>query len=119
MRRLIMKMLLASNDIPALQPITARLVVLGIPIALLNPTDISSYLEVWIQRDSDFSLARTLLTMEGSAASSGPSSAITLCSGHAPRNDATESGALNVTSSIGRFLCRLRQWRQTWRPSNK
>lgn len=61
MRRFIMKMLLASNDILALQPVTARLVTCGIPIALLNPTDIASYLEVWIQRDSDFSRARTLL----------------------------------------------------------
>jgi hypothetical protein len=56
-----MKMLLSSSDLLDLQPVAKRLVACGIPIALQRPSDSSSCLEVWIQRDSDFSLARRLL----------------------------------------------------------
>ncbi len=54
-------MLLASNDLLAVKPVTKRLMAFGIPIALCKGSGASSGMEVWVQRDSDFSLARRLL----------------------------------------------------------
>ena len=98
-----MKMLFASNDVSALQPVAKRLVEFGIPIALQKPSDISSWLEIWIQRDGDFSLASTLVptgdSQPAATLSAGPPS----CSGSLQRS------AGIATSRIGRCLRRFRR----------
>ncbi len=66
-RRLVMRMLLGSNDLDRLEAVAKRLVASGIPIAVCKPSQVSPSVEVWIQRDCDFALAGRLLA-EGVAA---------------------------------------------------
>ena len=103
-----MKMLLASNDMLALQPVAKRLVASGIPIALEKLAGIPSYLEVWIQRDSDFSLARTLLPTKVFPPAAAQSPADPLGSGRLQLSGASTQSAPIVTSNIERWLWRLR-----------
>ena len=108
----VMKMLLASSDLPALQAVARRLVASGIPIALCKDSDISSCPEVWIQRDSDFSLARKLL-VEGVVPVVAAQAPVNRpCPGSPQRSGAGRRGVAIVTSGIGRCVRWLRQLRQ-------
>ena len=112
-RCLIMKMLLASNELLALQPVAKRLVASGIPIALLRPSEISACLEIWIQRDSDFCLARRLLPAAVCPPAATRSPANPLGAGRAQPSRASQSDAGSIAARIARSLGRLRRWRQT------
>ena len=78
-----MKMLLASRDFLALQPVAKRLVAAGIPIALCKAAGFCCYLEVWIQRDGDFCLARKLLPTRLGCPPAAQPAADALCAGGA------------------------------------
>lgn len=108
-----MKMLLASNDILALQPVAKRLVAYGIPIALQKASDISSWLEIWIQRDGDFSLASTLVPTGVSEAADECLFTVPPGSSTTQRVSAGQRGTAAVTSRIGRCLCGVGPFRQT------
>ena len=110
-QNLIMRMLLASNDVVALQPVAERLVARGIPIALEKSAEISSYLEIWIQRDSDFSLARKLLPADLFCPAAAQSPPGPVCAGNPQRSGGCARGASIATSRMGRWLNRLRHLR--------
>ena len=104
-----MKMLLASNDVLALQAVAKRLVAFGIPIALQKPSDISSWLEIWIQRDGDFSLASKLVPTDDSQPAAEVSSARPSCSGTPQQIGADQGGVGGAASRIRRCLRRFRR----------
>jgi hypothetical protein len=108
-----MKMLLASNDVLALQPVAKRLVTCGIPIALQKASDISSWLEIWIQRDGDFSLASALVPTGISETADECLSTVPPGSSTTQRVGAGQRGTPAVTSKIGRCLRGLRPFRQS------
>ena len=108
-----MKMLLASNDVLALQPVAKRLVAYGIPIALQKASDISSWLEIWIQRDGDFSLASTLVPTDISETADECLSTVPTGSSTTQRIGAGQRGTAAVASRIGRCLRGLGPFRQT------
>ncbi len=112
-RRGASKMLLASRDVLALEPVAKQLLASGIPIAVCKPSDLSSYLEVWIQRDCDCSAGpRLLVTGVGPRAALQPP-VNRLCSGSAQRRSASRRAVSVVPSRIGRCVCWLRQLLQT------
>jgi hypothetical protein len=109
----IMKMLLASNDLSMVQPVAKRLVAWGIPIALQKAADLSSYLEVWIQRDSDFPLARALLPTMALSPATPQSAPRPIGAGDSQRCGGDVRTVSMATSRTGRWLHRLRRWWQT------
>jgi hypothetical protein len=92
-----MKMLLASRDFLALLPVAKRLVAAGIPIALCKAIGLWSYLEVWIQRDSDFGAARSLLPAGAGRAATAPGAAKGFCAGCA---SCQQAGGFKVDEAI-------------------
>ncbi len=104
-----MKMLLASDDITALQPLARRLLASGIPIALQKPSGLSPYLEVWIQRDGDFSLARTMLPTGSSMTAAAQSVSAEAGSAGRQSGNATTTGTSITVSGFERLLHRF--WR--------
>ncbi len=111
--RCLSKMLVASRDVLALEPVAKQLVAAGIPIAVCKGSDLSSYLEVWIQRDCDCS-AGPKLVMTGMVPGAAAQTPVNqLCSGSAQRSCASGSAVSVVTSRIGRCIGWVRQWRHT------
>jgi hypothetical protein len=108
-----MKMLLASNDVLVLQTVAKRLVASGVPIALCRPSETASYLELWIQRDSESCPARKLLPARVVPAAATPAPVNPLCSGSRGRGRAGRRGILIVTSRIGFCIWWRRQLPQT------
>ena len=106
-----MKMLLASDDLSALQPVIQRLVAWGIPLALQKPPDLSSYLEIWIQRDADFLQARTLLPASRPLPAAVQAPAGPLSAGFPLPPGAGRQGSSAPASTFERCLRRLRQLR--------
>jgi hypothetical protein len=107
------KMLLASTDILALEPAAKELVASGIPIAVCKASDLSSYLEVWIQRACGNS-AGPILLMTGAVRRTATEVPVNPpCSGSGQRSSAGRKGVSAVTSRIGRCVWWLRQLRQT------
>jgi hypothetical protein len=110
---LLMKMLLASVDLWALQPVAKQLVASGIPIALCKGSETGSYLEIWIQRESDSSLARELLPTRGVAPAAPPAGVKPPCTGRRGRSRVSRRGIFIVTSRIGFCIWWRRQLRRT------
>ncbi len=108
-------MLLASSDVLALEPAAKELVASGIPIAVCKAADLSSYVEVWIQRACDGSAGPgSLMTSEVSrTATEGAGEPV--CAGSEQRGSAGSGGVPVATSRIGRCVCWLRQLGQNQR----
>jgi hypothetical protein len=106
------KMLLASRDIVVLEPVAKELVASGIPIAVCKASDLSSYVEIWIQRDSERS-AGPRLVVRGVVPGAATRAAVNRpCSGSAQRGSARRRGVSAVSSGIGRCVGWLLQLRQ-------
>ena len=107
-----MKMLLGSSDLGWLRPVARRLVASGIPIAVCKPTDSSPCLEVWIQRDRDFSLARRLLVTGVVPPAAVPAPATGVSSGRSQGSKVSRRGIFIVTSGIGFCIWWRRELRE-------
>ena len=107
-------MLLASNNILAVEVVVKQLVASGIPIALQKLSDIPSYLEIWIQRDSDFALARTLLPGRASSPVAVQPFASPVGPGGSQPSVAPQQAAPEVSSATGRSPGRLGWMQQVW-----
>ncbi len=114
-RCFIMKMLLASNNVLALQPVAARLVANGIPIALEKPSQFSSHMEIWIQRDGDYSLASRLLPAGIFRPMVAPPPRNPSYGATAHRSAANERAATASTAEAATRPRWLRRLQQTWR----
>jgi hypothetical protein len=108
----VMKMLLASSDLLSLQPVAKRLLASGIPIALCKASQLSPCLEVWIQRDSDFSQARRLLVGGLVPAAVAPVPAKALSPAMLQRPKVSKKSMSFVTSKVGFCVWWRRELRQ-------
>lgn len=109
------KMLLASRDVVALEPVAKELLASGIPIAVCKASDLSSYVEVWLQRDSEWSAGPKLAVrgvVPGAATRAGVNR---LCSNSSQFSSARRTSVSVATSRIGRCVCWLLRLRPTQR----
>ncbi len=107
-----MKMLLGSSDLERLEPVAKRLVSSGIPIALCKPSQVSPCVEVWIQRDSDFSAAQGLLVARVVAPAVAEAPAERRGEGIPARSRGSRKRVSFVTSRIGFSIWWRRELRE-------
>jgi len=98
------KMLLASKDVVVLEPVAKELVASGIPIAVCKACDMSSYVEVWIQRDGECWAGPKLVVRGAVPGSARRAAASRLWSGRTQRGGARRRDAWVASSRIGRCV---------------
>ena len=107
------KMLLASRDIVVLEPVAKELVASGIPIAVCKACDLSSYVEVWLQRDGECSGGPKSVVRGWLSGSAAGGAGNRLWSGSTQRSRARGGSVSVVSSGIGRWVGWLLQLGQS------